>query len=46
VFGRIAEGMDVIDRIAKVGTGRRRGHSDAPLEDIVISSARRIEPAK
>ena len=46
VFGRIAEGMDVIDRIAKVGTGRRKGHSDAPLEDIVITSARRLPPAK
>jgi len=46
VFGRIAEGMDVIDLIAKVGTGRRKGHSDAPLEDIVITSARRVPPAK
>jgi cyclophilin family peptidyl-prolyl cis-trans isomerase len=46
VFGRIADGMDVIDRIAKVGTGRRKGHSDAPVEDIVITSARRVPPAK
>jgi len=46
VFGRIADGMDVIDRIAKVGTGRRKGHSDAPLEDIIITSARRLPPAK
>jgi hypothetical protein len=38
--------MDVIDRIAKIGTGRRKGHSDAPLEDIVITSARRLPPAK
>jgi cyclophilin family peptidyl-prolyl cis-trans isomerase len=46
VFGRIADGMDVIDQIAKVGTGRRKGHADAPLEDIVITSARRVPPAK
>jgi peptidyl-prolyl cis-trans isomerase A (cyclophilin A) len=46
VFGRIADGMDVIDSIAKLGTGRRKGHSDAPLEDVVISSARRVQPAK
>ena len=45
VFGRIAEGMDVIDRIAAVSTGRRKGHSDAPLQDVLINSARRVEPA-
>jgi cyclophilin family peptidyl-prolyl cis-trans isomerase len=41
VFGRVTEGMDVIDKIAKVGTGRRSGFDDAPLEDVVIVSARR-----
>jgi len=45
VFGRIADGMEVIDRIAAVGTGRRKGYTDAPLEDVVINSARRLEPA-
>jgi cyclophilin family peptidyl-prolyl cis-trans isomerase len=43
VFGRISEGMDVIDRIAKVSTGRRKGHQDAPLEDVIITSARRMQ---
>ncbi len=41
VFGRVTSGMDVIDRIAGVRTGRRKGHDDAPLEDVVINSARR-----
>lgn len=41
VFGRVTEGMDVIDRIAGVGTGRRQGYEDAPLEDVLIVSARR-----
>ncbi len=41
VFGRVTDGMDVVDRIAKVGTGRRNGYDDAPLEDVVIVSARR-----
>lgn len=41
VFGRVTEGMDVIDKIAKVGTGRRSGFDDAPVEDVVIVSARR-----
>ena len=42
VFGRVTEGMDVIDKIARVGTGRRKGYTDAPLEDVVITSARRL----
>jgi cyclophilin family peptidyl-prolyl cis-trans isomerase len=41
VFGRVAQGMDVIDKIAAVKTGRRKGYEDAPLEDVVIVSARR-----
>jgi peptidyl-prolyl cis-trans isomerase A (cyclophilin A) len=45
VFGRIAEGMDVIDKIAAVTTGRRKGHQDAPLEDVVITSAKRAKSA-
>lgn len=44
VFGRIAQGMDVIDRIAGVETGRRKGYQDAPLEDVVIVSAQRVQP--
>jgi cyclophilin family peptidyl-prolyl cis-trans isomerase len=45
VFGRVTEGMDVIDKIARVSTGRREGYTDAPLEDVVITSARSV-PAK
>jgi peptidyl-prolyl cis-trans isomerase A (cyclophilin A) len=41
VFGRITEGMDVIDKIAAVETGRRRGHEDVPVEAVVVTSARR-----
>jgi peptidyl-prolyl cis-trans isomerase B (cyclophilin B) len=35
-FGRVAEGMDVIDRIAAVPTGR----NDRPSEDVVIETIR------
>jgi len=35
----------VIDRIAAVGTGRRKGFDDAPLEDVIIRSARRVTAA-
>ncbi len=44
VFGRVTSGMDVIDRIAALRTGRRKGYDDAPLEDVVINSARRVVP--
>ena len=45
VFGRVSEGMDVIDRIARVNTGTRKHHEDVPLEDVVVLSARRVPPA-
>ncbi len=41
VFGRVTEGMDVVDDIAQVATGRRGGHQDVPLEPVVILSAKR-----
>ena len=42
VFGKIVEGMDVIDKIAEVETGRRRGHDDVPVEPVIVRSAKRI----
>ena len=42
VFGRVTEGMDVVDKIAAVKTGRRKGYDDAPLEEVMIVSARRM----
>jgi len=41
VFGKVVDGMDVIDKIAASPTTRRNGHSDVPVEPIVINSARR-----
>jgi hypothetical protein len=35
--------MEVVDKIAGVKTGRRQGYQDAPLEDVVIASARRSD---
>jgi len=31
VFGRVTEGIETVDKIAKVKTGRRKGYQDAPL---------------
>jgi cyclophilin family peptidyl-prolyl cis-trans isomerase len=46
VFGKVTQGMDVVDKIAKVQTGSRRGHQDVPVEDVVITSVRRVEAGK
>jgi peptidyl-prolyl cis-trans isomerase A (cyclophilin A) len=43
VFGKVVDGMDTVDKIAAVKTGRRKGHQDAPLEDVIIKSARTID---
>jgi cyclophilin family peptidyl-prolyl cis-trans isomerase len=47
VFGRVVEGMEVVDRIASVATGARGPFQDeTPLEPVVISAARVVdEPA-
>jgi peptidyl-prolyl cis-trans isomerase A (cyclophilin A) len=45
VFGRVTDGMEVVDKIAAVKTGRREGYQDAPLDDVVIVSARRLGAA-
>jgi peptidyl-prolyl cis-trans isomerase B (cyclophilin B) len=39
VFGRVVEGMDVVDKIKAVETGNQAGHQDVPLEDVIITSA-------
>jgi len=43
VFGRVVEGLDTIDRIAKERTGRNKGHDDVPVTPVVINSAKRVE---
>ena len=39
VFGRVVEGMDVVDKIKGVATGRKGFHDDVPVEDVVIEKA-------
>ena len=36
VFGKVVEGMDVVQKIEKVATGSRGMHQDVPTEDVVI----------
>ena len=37
VFGRVVEGMDVVDKIAATPTGRADGHDDVPLTPVLIT---------
>lgn len=43
VFGRVVEGMHVVDAIAQEPTGMRAGHSDVPRNDVVIEKITRVE---
>ena len=36
VFGKVVAGMDIVDKIATVKTGRSGMHRDVPLEEVVI----------
>lgn len=47
VFGKVAEGMDVVDAISAVSTTRSGGMTDVPEEPVVIEKATRraAEPA-
>lgn len=39
VFGRVIEGMDVVNAIKGVKTGSRQGHQDVPADDVIIEKA-------
>lgn len=40
VFGKVTAGMDIVDAIANVPTSNHAGHSDVPVEPVVIESVR------
>lgn len=39
VFGKVVDGMDVVNRIKSVKTGSKMGHQDVPVEDVIIEKA-------
>ena len=39
VFGRVFDGLDVVDAIKAVETTHRAGHSDVPKDDVIINQA-------
>ncbi|MDH3326860.1 MAG: peptidylprolyl isomerase [Gammaproteobacteria bacterium] len=43
VFGKVVDGMDVINEMKAVDTGSNGGHQDVPVEDVVILKAEIID---
>ncbi len=39
VFGKVTEGMEVVNKIKTVETGFNSGHQDVPVEDVIITKA-------
>jgi cyclophilin family peptidyl-prolyl cis-trans isomerase len=46
VFGKVTQGMDVVDKIAKVPTGDRAVFQNVPLEPVVIQSVKILSDNK
>ncbi|MFB3059576.1 MAG: peptidylprolyl isomerase [Gammaproteobacteria bacterium] len=42
VFGKVTDGMDVVDAMAKVETGNKGGHQDVPVAIIAITGVSRL----
>ena len=46
VFGKVVDGMDVVEAIEKVTTGSASGHQDVPVDDVIIEEASMVEDAE
>jgi peptidyl-prolyl cis-trans isomerase B (cyclophilin B) len=43
VFGKVVNGMDVVNAIKGVKTGSRNGHQDVPVDDVILQKAEVVE---
>ena len=43
VFAKVTKGMDVIDKIAAVETGRKRGFDDVTVEPVIMTAVRKAD---
>ena len=49
VFGKVSQGLDIVQKIAKVKTGNAGFHQNVPVDPVIIESARLLpeaQPAK
>jgi len=46
VFGKVVEGMDIVEKIKNVPTTMKAGHQDVPVDSVVIESASIVESAE
>ena len=43
VFAHVMSGLDVVDAIAAVATGRHGHHDDVPVDPVIVESVTRVE---
>jgi cyclophilin family peptidyl-prolyl cis-trans isomerase len=43
VFGKIVSGLDVVEKIRAVKTGKTGSHGDVPTENVMITSISRVD---
>ena len=43
VFGKVTDGLDVVEKIKGVATGSQSGHQDVPQKDVIIEKAEIVE---
>ena len=43
VFGKVVEGLDIVEKIKKVKTGSKGFHQDVPADDVIIEKAVIVE---
>ena len=43
VFGKVADGMDVVNKIRKVATGNKGFHQDVPRDAVIIETAELLD---
>ncbi len=43
VFGKVVEGIEVVEKMGQVATGNAAGHQDVPVEDVVLIKAEVLE---
>ena len=43
VFGKVIDGLDIVESIRTVQTGMKGGHDDVPVEPIIIEKAEVVE---